>query len=119
MSKMTEGPWEARFDVDETDEEQKWIVKSAANKLVNDGYIIALFGGPDAEANCRGAANLPDLIEAAEPIVQELNELEKALAKYSAPTQKLWNVDDSELIITLKAARTLRSALLKVKGGEG
>jgi hypothetical protein len=114
MSKMTEGPWEARFDVDETDEEQKWIVKSAANKLVNDGYIIALFGGPDAEANCRGAANLPDLIEAAEEFVEAQEAFNDMIMKMEG-----WVEPVAEQARLTLAWRALRSALLKAKGGEG
>jgi hypothetical protein len=115
MSKMTGGPWEARFDVDETDEEQKWIVKSAANKLVNDGYIIALFGGPDAEANCKGAAALPDLIEAAEQAEHSL----KCIIEIIDANGVTFNNRGQWEHGAKKALGGVRSALLKAKGGEG
>ncbi len=54
MGKITPGPWVAS----DLNHDGEWRVESDAKGYPNDGYIIATFMGPDAEANARACAAL-------------------------------------------------------------
>lgn len=69
MNKFTEGPWIANDR--HSDSNHPWRIESDANGYPNDGWVVALLDGPDAEANAKLIAAAPDLL-------QELRNIAKA-----------------------------------------
>lgn len=106
--KITPGPWEAC--VGEIDGVPVGSVHGP--KGSNSHAPVAMVLGQDAKANAIAIAALPDLIEAAVPIIEDLEVAEQQLVS----TQSKLGSDEEEVIIAFGSVRALRAALNKAKG---
>lgn len=56
---ITDGPWIANIDHSGTG----WRIETDAPGYPNDGWVIAELHGPDAAANAKAMAALPELVD--------------------------------------------------------